>query len=773
MYSLPDEILELIVQQNEDSIRTLISWSLLSPYIRRLVSKEIGIITIQDGLHAPLENLLGYQCLIANGTATCNHLNINSDDIDDEYIITEEQSFTYFISQFENLLLVIESTRPYCEKLANTLTRIANSCHSGVNICVFYKTHKNFLSKLYFKQFKLMLPNIFLTELYLFGNYNNNNDSQSAGFENNLIDIDTLFKTVHIEQIKTIYSLDIVDDTNEFNGGELTTIKKVNYHESVNLTHFLRKCTNIKNIDYLRFPILMNNVKDKYTFNIPQCEEITLCEYNNDVSHPIINGVKVAQKLSLKPTLRTSDPIFENLYFPHINTLSFPIYDFKTINFKNCDFQNVRNLNVHGCMIPWHNFNSLIPHNDIEIKLNITLRLTDWQQLKWLKSCPFKIQNLEITGNEIQFLPKHFISNDPPLDQSLDFKGLNDGNKFENITLHMNSLDQINLLQEIISNENPCSPNSSLKIIINESKLKESIIMNKNYSFTQELVIPISRVNHLTILLLDDCASKHSFFHRERLLSNESQDTCKNDISYFNNWKPPSIKWYDEVKTQVPTISPSKFRKNSIAGLPVNEARRQSIISFNSIGPNVMDTAFERRRSSLDSVSVFSNSYHVYSDENAIDDSLENGELVTLKLQGTVCPDILTVNLNSIDSSVVYFGDLPRGMKIPLLQIWFTPDTPFTTYEALVSNLTNKIINMIHYPYNQMISQLSFHKLQLFVDITDIKEKFEAPMTFESIINDLSYALLRKGHSIDFIKNEPNDRELVERSPNFSICIDI
>lgn len=766
MYSLPDEILELIVQQNEDSIRTLISWSLISPYIQNLVSKEIGVITIQDGLEAPLENLLGYQCLVSNDNI-CNHLNINSDDIDDEYIMTEEQSFTYFISQFENLLLVIESTRPYCGSLTNTLTRIANSCHKGINVCVFYKTHNNFLSKLYFKQFKLIAPHISLTELYLFGN------NESIGFENNLIDIDTLFKTVHIEQIKTIYSLDIIDDNIEFNGSELTTIKKINYHESVNINHFLRHCIKIKNIDYLRFPIIIDELQGKYTFNIPQCEEITLCEYNNDVSHPMINGAKVTQKLSLKPTLRTSDPTFENLYFPHIKTLNFPIFDFKTINFNNCDFPTVRHLNVEGCMIPWSNLNSLVPFNNIEIKLTISLRLTDWQQLKWLKSCPFKIENLEIIGNEIQFLPTHFISDDPPLDESLNFKGLNDANKIESITLHMNSLDQINLLQEIVSNdENSCSQTSSLKIIINEAKLRESIIMNKNYNFNQELVIPISKLNHLTILLLDQNVSNHqSFFQRGRLLSNESMESHKNDIDYSYNCKLPSRKWNDETKLQIPTISPSQFRKNSIAGLPIHEVRRQSIISFDSIGPNAVDTTFERRRSSLDSVSLFSN--HVYSEENAIDDYLEHGELATLKLQGTTCPDILTVNLNSIDSSVIHFDDLPKEMKIPLLQIWFTPDTPFTTYEALVSNLTNKIINMVHYPFEQIISQPSFQKLQLFVDMTRIKEKFEVPITFQSVSNDLSYALSKKGHLMDFIKYNPNDRELVAKSPNFSICIDV
>ncbi|KAG0653702.1 hypothetical protein C6P44_001456 [Monosporozyma unispora] len=767
MFALPDELLELIVQQNDDSIRTLISWSLLSPRIQKLVSKEVGIITIQDGVQAPLENLLGYQCLIDNKTIP-NHLDINSDEIDDEYIMTEEQSFTYFISHFNNLLIIIESSRPYSERLANTLTRIANSCHIGVNICVFYKTHTNFLSKLYFKPFKIILPNISLTELYLFGNNN------LLASENNLIDIDTLFDTVHIEQIKTIYSLDIVDDSKQFNAPELTTIKKINYNDSVNIGYFLRHCTNIKNIDYLKFPIYIH-YEGKYTFNLPHCERITLNEFNNNVSYPIINGVKVTQKLTLKPTLRSPDPIFQNLYFPQITTLDLPISDFKVVTFKNCDFTQVRNLNIEACMVPWDNLYLLKNFDEKEVKLNVTLKLTDWQQLEWLRSCPYKIENLQIRGSMIHLLPAYTYSHpsliSASVDQSLSLNGLNNANKIETITVHVDSLEQCYLIQGLLTSDNLDFTKSSLNIIIHESNFRNSITENRNSKLNQDVPLQVNSIKHLTILLLDQNISDHPLSHGENILYGETIDIPKMENKLFNTDNP--LRYKEDTKPLVDTISPSQFRKNSLAGLPSHEARKQSIISFDSLSPRLMDTTSERRRSSLDSVSLFSNLHYVYNNEYAIDDSSESNDLVTLELQGTICPSIITVNLNSIESSIFQFDGLLNESKIALLQIWFAPDTHLTNYEALVLNLANKIINMIHYPYSQSSNLPSFQKLQLLVDITQIYEKFEVPITFETLASDINYTLARKGRFLDFIKFTPKDMELIETSPNFSICLKV
>lgn len=796
MRTLPDEILELIVRHNNDSIRTLISWALISPRIRNLVSKEIGIITIQDGSISQFQNILDFQCLISennihydnNEALVSNHIHIISDDIDDEYIMNEQQSFSHFISHFNNLLIVIETTRPYSENLSNTLTRVANSCHYGINICVFYKTHTNFLSKLYFKSFKNILPHISLTELYIFGDTTFQSVSQES-----LIDIDTLFQTVYIQDLNTIYSLDIIDDTTRFYAPRLVSIKKINYKDSTNIAHFLRHCTNIQNIDYLKFPVPRISNGKSTTFVLPSCRNITLNEFSNDVSYPIIDGSKISKALTLKPTLRSTDPIFKNLWFPEITCLQLSISDFKIVKLIDCDFNQVRNLDVGGCLIPWDSLNLHNKSGEKFIELNIKIRFNDWQQLSWLNLCPYHIRNLEIISNTIHNFPidlssnRLFYSNLLIINGNMDITNLNNFDKFENISFNVNSLEQCRFLQELISTTKTTGSNnkfssSSFKITIEENSLQKSIIMNKNNKLIHPFDLPVSTLKHLTLLLLqndDDLSETNPL-----IINKES--AVEYSMGYFNfhsfnkrhnSLSIPNEKLYTsmfniEKVTPVDTISPSQFRKNSLVGLSSSQARRQSIITFDLSSSRILDTASNRRRSSLDSCSLFSHWHYLYDNEYAIDDdSSDHQDFICFKLQGSQYPNIITLNINILESSLLKFDDFPKDAKVPLLQIWFTLNTPISTYEQLIISLTNRIIDLLNYPYDQITHLVPFQKLQLFVDFSESKEDIYSLLTFEKLMGDLTQFLSMKGHSMKFVQFTSSVEELVVNSPSFSVCI--
>lgn len=765
MFALPDEILELIVRANDDSIRTLISWSIISTHIRDLVGAEIGIITITDGQHPHRDfpDLLGFQILI--DPISQNHLQLNSDDIDDEYIQDQTQSFKYFISRFNNILIVIDSARPFSEHLTNTLTRIANSCHLGINICVFYKTSTNFLSKLYFKPFKLLGETIVLTELYIFGN-----DSQNESVDS-LVDIETLFQNVIIQDLKSIYSLDIFDDSKNFLAPDLITIKKINYNDHINIGFFLRNCIKIKNIDSLKFPLL-NQQQDKVqVFQLPTCNRITLNEFNNDVKYPIINGNQIKDKLTLNPSLRSNNPIFKNLLFPNIKTLEFEIYTFKIVNLINCYFNNVINLDMGNCIIPWNNFK----FNNVssEFKLNISLRLTDWQQLHWLYQCPYQIDTLEIKTNLIKYLqrPKRkSIDLSIPMEsrvphQEFNVHLLNNKEKINSIVLNIDSIEQCQLLSELVEFDSlHHHPVSSLTLYIQESKLFESIILNQNIRLNQHINLPTDSLEHLTIILKED--KPLTDIQSIRQNQNSPLVSSSEDITTTTIPKPSTIE----------TVSPSQFRKNSLAGLSSHEARKQSIISFDSIHPTTNMNIQERRRSSIESNSIFSNNIIYNNDINEFaidDDSLDNKDFITLNLTGSNCPKIITTNLNCLESSILLFNDLPNNVELPLLQICFNLDSKIINYNDLIINLTNKLIDLIHYPFQQMIHMISFHKLQLLINLRHILIELDSSITFESLVPDLNISLINKGHSLNFIKYNPVEEELIYVSPKFSVCIDI
>ena len=783
MFTLPDEILELIIRYNNKSIRTLISWSLIYPHIRNQVSKEVGIITIQDGLISKFHNILGFQCLISenvvydnkSNTIASNYINIISDDIDDEYILNEKQSFALFISRFNNLLIVIETTRQYSANLYNTLTRVANSCHYGTNICVFYKTHTNFLSKLYFKPLQNILSNISLTELYIFGD----SKFQSSN-PDNLVDIDTLFQTVYIEDLKSIYSLDIIDDTKVVSAPQLVTIKKINYNENINIVHFLRYCTSIQNINYLRFPIL-NNLKGKSTFVLPPCKRITLNEFSSDVSHPTIDGSKITEMLTLQVTLRSTDPFFKNLSFPKVIFLHLSLFDFKVVNLVNCDFNQVRHLNIENCLVPWDNFNLSKNTNEDFIKLNVKIKTNNWQHLSWLISCPFHIQNLEIEGYLMESVSLSLLSNsflsDPFIKQDLDIIDLNNSNKIENIALNIDSLEHCRFLQELISKSSLSASSSSFNITINENKLRKSICVNNNNKLIQRLDISVPKMNHLTLLLLqlknnisdDNFSSKGNSINMGNFNFN-SANIHQGSLSILN--EKFSSKYF-KTKEIIPveTISPSQFRRNTLAGLSSEEARKQSIITFDSTSSMILDATSNRRSFSLDSGSLFSNLHYSNNNEYIVDEFSDLQDFISFNLQGTQCPNIVTLNINMLETLLLKFDNLSKDTKIPLLQIWFALDTPVFTYEKLIIDLTNRIIDLLDYPYDQIVNSLAFQKLQLFIDFSESNENIYSSFTFGTLTNDLCQLLALKGRYLKFVEFKSSERDLMEISPTLSACI--
>lgn len=469
---LPIEILDIIVYNNLDSFKTLISWAHVSEHYRRIIQSQVGIICVHDGPGLNISNPLGYEVLF-NDT--------NSISIDTEQF-HKDQLAKFMLCQ-NNILICIHSHRAYSQPLRMVLVQIAHLCQIGINVCIIYQNTTNYLTRLYFNEFNRIASLIKLSELYIFGNKNIGQYSQ-------LTDITSLFQVTYIYDITVLHSCVIKDTSHNLISQNVETINYLGYNVSdKDISSFLELCPNLKTISSFKFPAYE---EDLSMYTLPQCCSISLTDFYTGVKYPTINGSNVTEELNLSLGICVTEPIFLNLYFSKITSLNLNLGQSldQLVRFKSCNFKNLESINCDVGIIPWRD----LIESGARIK-HLKLKLYSFEQLRWLNECPFTIEKIEILSM------KNTNPSNTLFSQS---DSLLLGSK--NLAIDADSLKHCNIIQNIFLPK--LKEDSSLLINFNNQNLLQEISNSSTYHRYLELdydslsclTFKIPYIHHLEII---------------------------------------------------------------------------------------------------------------------------------------------------------------------------------------------------------------------------------------------------------------------------------
>lgn len=660
---LPSEILELIVSQGLDSCETSISWMDISPIFQKVVNDLLGVIVLQDGVRDLKDTNIpfDYKRLMSE----FNTLVVSTD-----YPIGED--LLEFTRKYMHLLIVIQSNRNYSDVLASLVVAITKACNKNTTVCVIYCNFQNYLSKLYFRGMSFCQENVVFSELHIIGNSQLN--------ETELFDVDTLFQRTYLHHLKTVYSLDVRDKDHRVISRSLDAVNQLNFGSFDEKwdTYFI-ECPNLRKIENTKYPIRTNDEP----FKLPKCESISLTHYVNGVHYQPIDGFQVTAELKLAPALRSQDPEFYNLHFANLKKLRLMLNESENhlIRFHDCHFDSLESLDCASALIPW---NDLIS-SGAQLK-HITLSLTTDEQAKWLSECPYQVTEISIVS----------YGGWSPVFPNISYFPLENIN-CRTVGLEIQSLWHCYLFQVLVL------PNvgviTDLRITVKEESLLQSIL--DNYFPIEEwginlqddcIVLKIPFVNHLTITLTD------------RKKSSKGNSTLNLPISNATSGKPmtgyPNIFFDANATIQNYAVSPSEFRRSSLAGADSETARRRSsIVSLTSHSTH-SDSMRNRRRSSASS---------------SVD---ATSSIKTCKFAPVgVCPETITVNLATLDASIISWENIKTN-RITLLQILIQDLNSEELYlHDSTRSLSEEIIRVLNYPYHLSLQGMTVEKFQIVVDL--------------------------------------------------------
>ncbi|CCF56862.1 hypothetical protein KAFR_0B05660 [Kazachstania africana CBS 2517] len=696
---LPIELLNIIVNENIDSFKTLIAWAQVSSYFRGTISDDVGIIIVRDSNYpsAPREDYFGYHFLLTPQ----NHTLINTD-------LPNTEGMTQIVKRYNNLLVVIQSDRSYSDPLATIIGSLGWSCNKGTNICVFYHNSTNFLSKLYFRELQKRLSYLKLSELHIFGNIFSSNDEQ-------LYDIDTLFETTYLYGVTTLNSLDVQDSRHSLIANNLRKLKHVIYRSTdIDLYDFLYNCPELEMIGTIKFPQL----NDSGIYRIPRCNSISFTEFNSGVRYPILDGSMVSTKLNITPSLRSRDPHFIGLNFPRIEflKLSSTNWTSQLVTFNNCNFSSLKYIDCGLAKISWMDLQSC---GALIEKVKVSLY--DAEQIRWLKECPFQLKEINITLGNISsigtfisdILEEGFISSDI------------------NVTVNLSSLNDCIFLEKVVLPN--LTSNSILKLTVNEDKLQESVISKgqqlSSYSMSPQDKSVILHIPHMKQL---------SLFMTEH--QTENSISRRSSITHPRITTPPLNNIFADVPTYTScnyAVSPSEFRRNSLAGLSSETARRNSTITLEP----QMSMFQTRRKSSVGSVSLFSGNTYI-SQDDFIDD------ILSFELTES-CPSVLTTDILTLESSTILLeSNIIKTMKLLQISVNVEKSVPYRTSDELLLQISSRILDALKFPYALKFPDVRIENFQIIVDLKGIQMQNGNNMHLNTELEEI---LSSKGHHLKVV----------------------
>ena len=327
---LPIEIIDKVVTSSLDSFETLISWSKINVHFKDLIKENLGVLSVWDSDRdstrvspAPLN----YDSISIESNTFC----ISSDWFRFEDILD-------FLEKFNNILVVIVSDRCYSDPLATMLcelTRGMSELGIARNLCIIYKTRTNFLSKLYFRELYHCSAQLRLCELHIVGN-------DLLDHESDMCDIDTIFEMTNLHNIATLYTLNI-RACRRLVAPQLRIIKQLQVEKNCDVVEALKYCRKLSRIDQFQIPVWKEAV-------LPPCDNLTIINFNTDIERHLIDGSHVRESLTIKTSLKSSNPLFQNIKCHNITSLTIECGSnfWGVIKFTDCYFGNLKH---YSCLL--------------------------------------------------------------------------------------------------------------------------------------------------------------------------------------------------------------------------------------------------------------------------------------------------------------------------------------------------------------------------------------------------------------------------------------
>ncbi|KAG0665912.1 hypothetical protein C6P45_000308, partial [Maudiozyma exigua] len=535
-----------IIRNDFDSFKTLISCVEIIPFCKSLISDNIGIITINNGL-SQIESIpLNYNILFNDN----NNIFIDTNSYDPILISS-------FLMEKSNILIAIHSNQTFNQELRSLLANIAHLIQPDTTICILYINCKNFLSRLYLNEFEKLSNTLNLTELYIFGDQAENEQ---------LFDLVTFFRDTYIYNLKEINSLVITNTTENFYSDSITNIRTlVTRSPNSNLFNIFKNCPNIENINCFTLPSSIETETCKYT--LPHAHSIHIQDFRPFVTNSLmIDGSQISNSLKISLASSVTDPTLTNLYFPNISSLQVKpdSYPDQQISLINCYFPNVTKINVENGIIPWK---YLTTH--IKNFTELSLVLCSSQQLKWLNDSPFDITTLKCLpsrgttiSNDLHSIEQHLLK------------------PYSTLLINLDTLTQCQNLTKLLLNEQNLIP--EVIMIMDNDRLQ-----TEWDEYFYELNLPY--INEL------------------KLLTRQKGTNCYNSAisdpvivpSTYENHLPPRF-LYNHLMLGIQPI----FNHASI--IPINNKENEPRDRNDSIDSVSSYQSINRRRSSAESNTLYS-----------------------------------------------------------------------------------------------------------------------------------------------------------------------
>lgn len=683
---LPREVLELIISQGLDSCQTSISWMQISSIFRKLVLTLLGVVVLQDGVSElkDIELPFDYKMLMHKS----NTLYVNTDH-------PRAGELLAFIKRYSHLVIVVQTNRNYSDVLGSLMAGIAQDCCSGATICIVYSTLQNYLSKLYFRGISMFQQRVRLSELHVVGN--------SAMYKSELFDINTLFERTFLYHLRKIYSLDVQSMNNKLISQDLKVIKQLNFANfDDEWYHYFAFCPNLKKIEDTKFP-LRNNEE---TFKLPRCESIALTHYVDGPRYQPIDGSQICEELALVPTLRSVDCHFHSLYFAKLKKLRlvFSNSESHNIRFRDCDFRSLSILDCGLCLIPWSDLQS----SGVELK-QIKLAMGTSEQIQWLLSCPYNLEKISI------------VSQNSRLPASPSFSSIPQGSlNVYALDIEIRSLWHCYLFHHLVFQS--VNHSSDLKITLDLNSLMQSML-DSTFAI-EEWGLPIEddcmafkvpQVKHFTLTLVGK---------RKDRIGELSTDVLRDTPSVAPY---PNIFFDTNATLQNYAVSPSTFRRKSLAGLDSDAARRQSTIAeLNGQMSYPRKHRSSSSSSGINGISMMKACVFLLSDK---------------------FPEVITTNIAALDEGLFSWSEIKTDRIFFLRVVAENLPMEFDSLQDLAQKLSEEIIDILKYPYHIALRYVVVEKFQVIVDLSTLGFEFHEQEQTQLKI-DLQLYLAFKGHNV-------------------------
>ncbi|CAD1784251.1 similar to Kazachstania africana KAFR_0B05660 hypothetical protein [Maudiozyma barnettii] len=659
---LPLEILDIIVENNNDSLKTLISWAKISLHFKEKIQRTIGIITIIDGMTSPVYYPLDYNILFNHN----NNIIINTSEFDSTIL----QSF---MTKKDRILISIHSDEMYSQRLRLVLIEISRHCLLNTVICIIYYSTHNYMSRLYFQTLEKFSSVLTFSELYVYGN-------RHGCLYEGLFDLVNFFRNSYINDIQNIHSLTIIKGINSITSSSLRNIETLSTRSSeIDIYNILKSCPNITTIGSLKFP---TGPIEHYKYILPRTESIFLSDYYPQLHNVMVDGTLINKRLDLSTENCITNPTFTDLYFPNISSLQLHLGNtpYQNIRFENCNFSKLTHLNCDTGIVPWED----VIQSGANIK-SISLKLYTTEQINWLNNCPNEVENIEILSTKTNNIPNiSFTSYDLLL------------NRYTYICLTLQTLLNCNILHNVILPSQLEVETFVLKI--DDINIIEEMKNTTNYLHYYHLVgsqfdnfqFTLPYAKYLTIQ-----HTNHQHVNLPRRFLNDI-NTIEEPYLYDN------INYYNSMLG----VQPLKTNINMGTEQP---SRRYSNESINSIKTY---RSINRRRSSQMSNSLLEFPHPPYIAE------LEQKVFKFVFVE--TIPNILSLDLYTLENIDFSFKNVQQGI-LPLLKIILSINDACETKEQLTTLIMRAISKVFNFPLMIKFPNIIIERLQLVIDIKSSK----------------------------------------------------